>query len=105
MERPRSVATLFQGEPPQWGMRGDPHLWSEMRQHLEGVECPSTSEGLTSLIEAAFQQLTGFPLSHADAIFVKKHAHGGMTSGYVDPKFWRQTALPLLQSRLRANET
>ena len=85
------------------GLRGDPYLWREMRQHFEGVGCPTTSEGLTSVIEEAFKELTGFPLSHADPIYVEKYSHGGMSSGYVDPKFWRETAVPLLQSRLGAN--
>jgi len=102
MEKPSAVSDLFQDDPQRWGLRGDPHLWREMRQHLEGVGCPTTSEGLASVIEAAFQELTGFPLSHADPIYVQKYSHGGMSSGYVDPKFWRETAVPLLQGRLLA---
>jgi hypothetical protein len=97
-----TVATLFQDEPRRWGLRGDPHLWREMRREFEGVECPATPEGLASLVEEAFEKLTGFPLSHADPFYVEKYSHGGMSSGYVDPRFWRETASPLLQSRLPA---
>lgn len=102
MERTSTVAALFQEEPRQWAYRGDPHLWREMRQHLAGVECPATPEELASVIERAFEELTGFPLSHADSFYVEKYNHGGMSSGYVAPKFWRETAVPLLQDRLRA---
>jgi hypothetical protein len=105
MGRSPAVAALFQDEPRRWGLRGDPYLWREMRRHLEGVECPATSEGLASLIEGAFEELTGFPLSHADPIYVEKYSHGGMSSGYVQPKFWRETAMPLLQGRLLAQRS
>ncbi|HYP02566.1 MAG TPA: hypothetical protein VER76_20410 [Pyrinomonadaceae bacterium] len=76
-----------------------------MRRHLEDVACPTTPEGLTSVIEEAFEKLTGFPLSHADPIYIEKYSHGGMSSGYVQPKFWRETALPLLQGRLLARHS
>lgn len=76
-----------------------------MRRHLEGVGCPATPEGLASVIEGAFEELTGFPLSHADPIYVERYSHGGMSSGYVQPKFWRETAVPLLQGRLPAQSS
>lgn len=100
MERLYAVAAIFQDEPQRWGLRGDPYLWREMRRHLEGVRCPATSEDLVSVIEEAFEQLTGFPLSHANPIYVERYSHGGMSSGYVNPKFWRETAVPLLKGRL-----
>jgi hypothetical protein len=105
MGRPSAVAALFQNEPQRWGLRGDPYLWREMRQHLEGVACPATPECLTSVIEEAFKELTGFPLSHASPIYVEKYSHGGMSSGYVQPKFWRETAVPLLRGRLLAQRS
>jgi molybdenum cofactor cytidylyltransferase len=76
-----------------------------MRQRFEGVACPTTSEELASVIKEAFEELTGFPLSHADPVYVEKYSHGGMSSGYVNPKFWRETALPLLQSRFMAQRS
>ena len=97
-----TVAALFKDEPKRWGLRGDPHLWREMRRHFEGVACPTLPEDLASDIEAAFKGLTGYAISHAEPFYVEKYSHGGMSSGYVDPKFWRETAVPLLQSRLPA---
>lgn len=105
MGRTFAVAALFRDEPQRWGLRGDPYLWREMRQHLEGVGCPATSEALTSVIGEAFEELTGFPLSHADPIYIEKYSHGGMSSGYVNPRFWRETAVPLLQGRLLAQRS
>jgi hypothetical protein len=64
--------------------------------------CPTTSEALASLIEAAFEELTGFMISEPEPFYVEKYSHGGMSSGYVNPKWWRETAVSLLQSRLPA---
>ena len=102
MGRPSTVAALFKDEPVRWGLRGDPYLWRDMRRNFEGVESPTTSEGLASLVEEAFEELAGFPISHAEPVYVEKYSHGGMSSGYVDPKFWRETAVPLLWNRLLA---
>jgi hypothetical protein len=108
MWRTSTVAVLFQDEPQRWSYRGDLYLWREMRQHLGRVRCPNTQEGLASVVERAFEELTGFPLSHQDPFYVEKYSHGGMSSGYVNPRFWRETAVPLLQGRLstlRAEDT
>lgn len=94
-----TVATLFRDRPEKWGLRGDPYLWADMRQRFERVECPATPEELTILIEEAFAGLTGLPISHPEPIYIEKYSHGGMSSGHVCPKFWRETALPLLRSR------
>ncbi|MCA1568166.1 MAG: hypothetical protein LC803_21490 [Acidobacteria bacterium] len=102
---PSAVGALFQDEPLRWGLRGDPYLWREMRRHLEGVACPTTPGELTSVIEEAFEELTGYPISHAEPFYVEKYSHGGMSSGYVQPKFWRETAVPLLQGRLPAERS
>ncbi|HEY9402915.1 MAG TPA: hypothetical protein VIQ24_09485 [Pyrinomonadaceae bacterium] len=105
MGRPSAVAALFLDEPHRWGLRGDPYLWREMRSYLEDVVCPDAPESLASVIEEAFEELTGFQLYHDDPIYVEKYSHGGMSSGYVNPRFWRETALPLLQRRLAAQRS
>jgi hypothetical protein len=86
----------------QWGMRGDPYLWHALREHFAGEPLPATEERLDELVAAAFAELTGQPLTTADAFFVQRFAHGGMSSGYVMPAWWRGTALAFLRHQLRA---
>jgi hypothetical protein len=63
------------------------------------------------LFEIMFEKLTGkvLPDDHAisenDSIFVKRYAHGGMSSGHVSPSFWSYSALPLLCSRFNEIRT
>jgi ABC-type molybdenum transport system ATPase subunit/photorepair protein PhrA len=49
----------------------------------------------------ADQHLMGTPLTNRDPIFVERFSHGGMSSGYVSPQFWAETAIPLLRARYR----
>ncbi len=95
-----SIASLFEDGPQRWGLRGDPHLWREMKERFENVACPGIPEELIALLEEAFEERTGQPMSHPEAMFIEKYSHGGMSSGYVNPQFWRETAVPLLLSRL-----
>lgn len=96
---PVCVAALFRGEMRGWGLRGDPFLWADMARRFESVPCPASPEAVRAIIEGAFAELTGHPVSHPNRVFVERYAHGGMSSGHVSPEFWRDRALPVLLAR------
>jgi molybdenum cofactor cytidylyltransferase len=62
-------------------------------------DLPRFDCGGSGIIEEAFEALTGHTLSHPDPFYVERYNHGGMSSGCVCPKFWRDTAVPLLLAR------
>lgn len=95
----RTIGQLFETEPLQWGLRGDPYLWAEMRNHFSSILLPATVSELEARIEEAFKFLTGHSLAEGREFYVSRYAHGGMSSGMVSPEFWRNDALPLLRSR------
>jgi molybdenum cofactor cytidylyltransferase len=101
MQPAKTLAGLFEEQPRQWRLRGDPHLWREMRDTLERYDYPDTEEQLTILLDQTYQQLTGMPLSHHEPFFIERFSHGGMSSGYVSPSFWVEIAIPLLRARYR----
>jgi hypothetical protein len=101
MQAAKTLASLFEDVPRRWGLRGDPHLWQEMKAILGNATYPATEEQFAALLEATYQRLTGAPLTHSDPVFVERHSHGGMSSGYVSPQFWADTAIPLLRARYR----
>lgn len=112
--RPTTLADLFHeptrptppgvswSPPWQWGNRGDPYLWQAMRDHFATIPLPTTAEELNDRLAAAFLALTGRPLDTPDAFFVMQFAHGGMTSGYVLPSWWRERGFPFVRERWRA---
>ena len=94
-----NVSDLFAEEPWQWGLRGDPWLWEEMRTHFRNTPLPATAAELRGLLEKAYEALTGHPLSDEQPFCVERFKHGGMSSGFVSPRFWVETAVPLLLGR------
>lgn len=101
MSEEKNLLGIFRDEPAQWGLRGDPYLWNEMKDVLGAHPCPGTEEQFTMLFEQTYTQLTGTPFANQDPVFVKRYSHGGMSGGYVSPQFWVEKALPLLLARYR----
>ncbi|OLU14783.1 hypothetical protein BVH01_16900 [Pseudomonas sp. PA1(2017)] len=98
-----SLSDLFQTEPISWGCRGDPYLWQEMSEVLATQPLPPSEAQLAEILEATFERLVGLPTSaEVSTVFVERHAHGGMSSGHISLKFWRETAVPLLLARYHA---
>ena len=91
---------LFDPEPEQWGLRGDPYLWREMKATVCGRPCPASDDELEVVIRDLFLRLTGVPLGEQEFVGVLRYAHGGMSSGQVSSEFWSTKALPLLKARL-----
>lgn len=96
---PKTAAMLFEGAPPAFSLRGDAQLWVALRAHLKGTALPPTSEAVRGCLEEAYELLVGQPIHLSEALYVESLAAGGMSSGHVDPAFWREVAIPHLVSR------
>lgn len=94
-----NLADLFEQQPGQWGLRGDPYLWRDMQARLAEHPYPPTEAAFMRLLEQIYQQLTGVPLTNREPLFIERYSHGGMSSGYISPQFWSDIAFPLLRSR------
>ena len=95
-----TVADLFQENPSQWGLRGDPYLWQEMTDYFANTPLPDGTAQLEQLLAQAFKTLTGQSITSEKFISVERFPRVGMSGGLVSPEFWRETAVPLLQARL-----
>ena len=97
MNSPTKLSLLFTTAPRQRNLRGDPWLWQDLKQSIATARPPANADEFVAWLESEFEQLVGVPISHADIIFLKKYSHGGMSSGCINPKFWRETVLPFLR--------
>ena len=93
------VTELFKEEPTQWGLRGDPHLWKEIKEYFEEVVVPSSSAGFERKLIEAYEVITGHRLSERQHFVVESFKRKGMSSGAVSPEFWVNVGIPLLVGR------
>ncbi|MDS4022885.1 MAG: hypothetical protein RKR03_20620 [Candidatus Competibacter sp.] len=100
----KTVGELFKSEPQNWGLRGDPFLWQDLARIFRPVPLPDSVDILKAMLEGAFVAMTAHPINTCDMFYVERYTHGGMSSGYVDPGFWRQNGFPLLVSRFIAKQ-
>lgn len=91
---------LFQDEPKQWGLRGDPHLWRDLREKLESVECPNNIVAAQRILENLFWEATGQTLTFCEDFYIENYGNGGMSSGQISGEFWRTRGFPLVLERL-----
>lgn len=97
-----NVASVFDEPLVQWGLRGDPFLWSDIRTEFINDLIPFTEEQFKSKFNMVFKEKTGHSIDLGDeVIYVKKYANGGMSSGGISIEFWNKKAIPVLISRLK----
>jgi len=94
-----TIVSLFEEAPFQWGVRGDPHLWKEMREHFGETLVLASADELGKLIETAFESITSHSVNETDYFFVERFGHGGMSSGLLSPPWWKDKIIPLMCER------
>ncbi len=100
LERAYTVMSdLFHPPPCQWGLRGDPFLWTEMRQALCHVPIPEDDATVARIVLGCFSSLTGAELRRDKNLAIRRYAHGGMSSGMVCGEAWSDRLLPMLRHR------
>ncbi len=98
MPETRYLSELFNIQPPNWGLRGDPWLWQDMQKVFSATPFPHSSPELVADIRRIFQEKTGAELTPSARPYVEAYAKGGMSSGMISGKWWLNTAIPLLVS-------
>lgn len=98
----KSVSAIFDSEPLQWGLRGDPFLWEYLKEQYQDVPLPYSPKALREDVLRTFFTLTGALPAPGEDYFVGQFAqtHVGMSTGWLSGDFWLNTAIPLLIQRL-----
>lgn len=94
------VSKYFENPPFQWGLRGDPYLWEEMKLKFNQENIPTTANDLDKLLRKKFKELTGELPEKGKTIYVDRYNVGsGMSSGTISSDFWLDTGFPLIFQR------
>jgi hypothetical protein len=86
---------LFTKLPNNLGLRGNQYLWRDIQAQMLNKQVSSRDE-FKFLIETSFEKLTGKRLVRGLEFEIKKYAHGGMSSGYIDSNWWLDDGIPYL---------
>ena len=97
------LSVIFEEKPSRWGFRGDPYFWDYLKDLAENMDIVSPEE-LEKWIRDEYLSLSDKPLTdeYMDYAKIEQFAHGGMSSGGVDNRWWVEEGIPLLKSRLAA---
>ena len=95
------LSVIFGEKPARWGLRGDPYFWDYLKERAENMDILSPDE-LEQWIRVEYFSLSGKAMTdeYMDFAVIKQFAHGGMSSGGVDNRWWTREGIPLLKSRL-----
>ena len=89
MERKGFVSAIFDPEPAQWGLRGDPFLWHYLKECYALVKLPYPPEKFWEDVFRLFIDLTGETPAPGGQYFIEKFAKGhvGMSTGFLSGDF------------------
>ena len=95
------LSVIFEKKPERWGLRGDPYFWDYLKERAEDMDVLSADE-LERWIKEEYFSLSGKALTdeYMDFAVIERFAHGGMSSGGVDNRWWTEEGIPLLKSRV-----
>ncbi|MGK0390067.1 MAG: hypothetical protein ACI94Y_002818 [Maribacter sp.] len=86
--------------PIQYGLRGDPFLWKELKVTYE-LSNVKTEKEFEEFLYSTFEKVTGEKLIPDQTYDVSRYQFGGMSSGSVHGNFWIEKGFPLLIEQFR----
>lgn len=91
------VKRVFAEPQKNVGLRGEPFLWNELREHFLKTELPDTSEELLQLVASKIEDLIGSDVRSDQPIFVERYDSRGMSVATSVPKLankWPKPSAP-----------
>ncbi len=97
------IESIFENEPGQWGLRGDPHMWQELRKSLndlkESINQIEFEEELEKRFNGIVQQ-KGKQTSN-ETVWFESFPQLGMSGGSISLSWWQETGLPLIKNKYK----
>jgi len=99
------ISSLFIEEPYQWGLRGDPYLWDEMRLNSKNKKILDNENLMKDYLYELFKNLTDFEITINKNIHIKRYFYGsGMSGGCVCSNWWIEYGIPFILERYKKNK-
>lgn len=102
LDREITLDEVFLIEPEQWGLRGDPVVWEEMKNCFRNETIPLDSDELQKMLCDVYKNITGHNLDQKDdKFYFDSLDKGGMSGGYVLPQWWQNEGIPFILKNAR----
>ena len=89
---------IFNHTPNQWGLRGDPELWQELKRIFENIPAPKDQRDFNKLLELEFNAiLKQGKKTSDDTMWFEHFSQQGMSGGSVSIEWWQKTGLPFIK--------
>ena len=88
---------LFLSGSTSWGSRGDPFLWFDLARAFSYDKLPMNKINFIEKYNTLFKEMTGIEVGKDEYVYIKKYAHGGMSSGSVGGVFASESLKVLLK--------
>lgn len=73
----RYISEIFEDRPIQWGLRGDPFFWNDLKEYFNDVEFPYSEADLVSNIMRLHVEITGQELTVDNEVYTERYNNGG----------------------------
>lgn len=85
----------------QWGLRGDPHVWRQLRDRVAETPTPPSAATIRAVLVTAIREICDVDIDNCDEEIVYRDYldHGGMSGGSISVEWWRSQGLPLIVER------
>lgn len=97
------IGDIFEDEPRQWGLRGDPHMWQELRNSLSDLKENLNQIEFEKELDKRFNRIVqqeGKQTSN-ETVWFESFPQLGMSGGSISLNWWQETGLPLIKNRYK----
>ncbi len=97
------IEDLFQDKPNRWGLRGDPHMWQELRNSLNRITKNLNQIEFEEELEKQFYRIVqqkGKQISN-ETVWFESFPQFGMSGGSISMKWWQETGLPWIKEKYK----
>jgi hypothetical protein len=96
IEMEESVNVIFKKPPARWFLRGEPFLWDDLEKLYSQYNLPISKERFEDILDVFMTKLLKEAEYKHGIIYVKRYAHGGMSSGCINLIDWELKRRPYI---------
>lgn len=75
-------------------------MWEDLKEAFIAIPLPCSKKKFLTLFYKYYKKITKHDFGDEESFFMDKYSHGGMSSGMISARFWREKAIYIIVNRL-----